>query len=353
METKAKFNNVSEIIEGSKLTKKEVALISLLNELLSGNFGEGFSDIDCEELAKALDWPVKSVVGVVGSLVKKGICETWDTGTGFDVVSFVGQAGMDYVELTHEETKVAAEPKKATKAKTVRKVGDIHKNGKWVWTEYKAGKFDWRVAKAGSKPAAPAKAVEVEVEEPVAEVEGTFTSGSETYEMSNEILALPEEVRQKAIETVKSSYSTKGLIDIANEASGSITIEQFMKENKVTKTKEASRKRFLKDTDGGYYSKENLITEGQITMLVEALGDNFGLYNYFNKQGSPISIKATDVGSITKQIKSRNISDMMAATQYRVTKVEIEMWKHNGSSLLEIYIIKNATLSMQEINSFM
>ncbi len=24
------------------------------------------------------------------------------------------------------------------------KVGDIHKNGKWVWKEYMPGKFDWR-----------------------------------------------------------------------------------------------------------------------------------------------------------------------------------------------------------------
>jgi hypothetical protein len=28
-----------------------------------------------------------------------------------------------------------------------RQVGDMHKNGKWVWTEYKPGKFDWRPVK--------------------------------------------------------------------------------------------------------------------------------------------------------------------------------------------------------------
>lgn len=26
-------------------------------------------------------------------------------------------------------------------------VGDIHENGKWMWTEYKPGKFDWRTIK--------------------------------------------------------------------------------------------------------------------------------------------------------------------------------------------------------------
>ncbi len=28
-------------------------------------------------------------------------------------------------------------------------MGDIHPNGKWVWTEIKPGKFDWRVIKKG------------------------------------------------------------------------------------------------------------------------------------------------------------------------------------------------------------
>ena len=30
-----------------------------------------------------------------------------------------------------------------------RAVGDMHSNGKWVWTEYKPGKFDWRNAPKG------------------------------------------------------------------------------------------------------------------------------------------------------------------------------------------------------------
>lgn len=40
--------------------------------------------------------------------------------------------------------------------KTVKKhtVGEVHPNGKWVWTEYKEGKFDWRGIKTTT--AAPA-----------------------------------------------------------------------------------------------------------------------------------------------------------------------------------------------------
>ncbi len=33
-----------------------------------------------------------------------------------------------------------------------RQVGDVHPNGKWVWTEYKPGHFDWRPLKGGGSP---------------------------------------------------------------------------------------------------------------------------------------------------------------------------------------------------------
>lgn len=38
-----------------------------------------------------------------------------------------------------------------------RQVGDMHPNGKWVWTEYKPGKFDWRPIK-GNKASATSSA---------------------------------------------------------------------------------------------------------------------------------------------------------------------------------------------------
>ena len=56
------------------------------------------------------------------------------------------------------EAKKPTEKKETTKpAISTRKVGDIHKNGKWVWTEYAPGKFDWRTIpsmkqKTGAKP---------------------------------------------------------------------------------------------------------------------------------------------------------------------------------------------------------
>jgi hypothetical protein len=45
--------------------------------------------------------------------------------------------------------------KRAGKPCLERSVGEIHPNGKWVWTEYKEGKFDWRTLKDGRKERKP------------------------------------------------------------------------------------------------------------------------------------------------------------------------------------------------------
>lgn len=73
------------------LTEKESQIFDFLVESLNSYFGEEYSDIDCNDIAKALNIDVKSVKGIVGSLVKKGICGTWGNSTGYDVIYFVNQ----------------------------------------------------------------------------------------------------------------------------------------------------------------------------------------------------------------------------------------------------------------------
>lgn len=66
-------------------------------------------------------------------------------------------------ETTSETTPAAAETPKTDKTTTAKKtarskhvVGDLHPNGKWVWTEYQPGKFDWRgIPKNGTTPKQP------------------------------------------------------------------------------------------------------------------------------------------------------------------------------------------------------
>lgn len=75
---------------------------------------------------------------------------------------------FEYRKKMLEDAARAAKTEKTVKATSAQKdtdskqkktlkhnVGDIHKNGKWVWTEYKPGKFDWRnIAKDDKKPQA-------------------------------------------------------------------------------------------------------------------------------------------------------------------------------------------------------
>lgn len=70
------------------------------------------------------------------------------------------RAAQGIAKLEAEKTK--GETKKAEKpAKEEKKVGDLHKNGKWVWTEYAPGKFDWRTRpELKQRPGAKAKAGE-------------------------------------------------------------------------------------------------------------------------------------------------------------------------------------------------
>lgn len=56
------------------------------------------------------------------------------------------------VKATGEHKEAANKQQKQTK----HNVGDLHPNGKWVWTEYQPGKFDWRgIPKNGTTPKQP------------------------------------------------------------------------------------------------------------------------------------------------------------------------------------------------------
>ncbi len=58
-----------------------------LERLITELYAEaGFSDVDVNDMANHLKMSKPSIKGVLGSLVKKGILETYDTGTGYDVI---------------------------------------------------------------------------------------------------------------------------------------------------------------------------------------------------------------------------------------------------------------------------
>ena len=51
-----------------------------------------------------------------------------------------GLKGKKSIKTTSERKEARSKQQKQAK----HNVGDLHPNGKWVWTEYKPGKFDWR-----------------------------------------------------------------------------------------------------------------------------------------------------------------------------------------------------------------
>ena len=59
-------------------------------------------------------------------------------------------AGIDETTKSDKSSKKQQAQKKSDKTKKrpgapkIRKVGDRHPNGKWIWTEYEPGRFDWR-----------------------------------------------------------------------------------------------------------------------------------------------------------------------------------------------------------------
>lgn len=158
-------DKVFEVVEAPKaevkLTDKEKVALTLFAK--ASEFEDGFIMEDVEELIKDISGiNAKSLKGLCSSLQKKRMLEMYNGESYYD--GAVTELGMkEYRRLldelfseTKKETKKANKELKATKT-SGHKVGDVHKNGKWVWTEYAPGKFDWRTIpskkqKTGAKP---------------------------------------------------------------------------------------------------------------------------------------------------------------------------------------------------------
>lgn len=145
-----------------KLTDKEQSALEFFVRAMDGE--EGFLMEDVEKEGKQIAGiSPKSLKGLSSSLQKKGILDMYNGEAYFDgAVTELGMKIYDRLvaeataEAPKKEAKKADKETKSTKT-SGHKVGDIHKNGKWMWTEYAPGKFDWRTIpsmkqKTGAKP---------------------------------------------------------------------------------------------------------------------------------------------------------------------------------------------------------
>lgn len=103
------MKTVNTLFKDQNFTPLEIQVMGQLNEELKGNFGETYSHVECKDLAKALSLEVSTIKGVVGSLVKKGILDTYDGRQNrgdapIDLVHFKDQETMDYEALTIQQS---------------------------------------------------------------------------------------------------------------------------------------------------------------------------------------------------------------------------------------------------------
>lgn len=80
-----------------------------------------------------------------------------EKGAGKSATAKKAQPKAEEKKATKKAEPKKEEAKAPSAPKSTKKVGDIHKNGKWMWTEYQPGKFDWRTIptmtqKTGAKP---------------------------------------------------------------------------------------------------------------------------------------------------------------------------------------------------------
>ena len=102
------MKTINTLFASQSFTELETKVLVWLNEKLKGNFGEMYSPYECKDLAKSLSLEVSTIKGVVGSLCKKGVLDTYDGRLNrgdapLDLIYFKEQEQMDYEPLAEQK----------------------------------------------------------------------------------------------------------------------------------------------------------------------------------------------------------------------------------------------------------
>lgn len=124
---------------------------------------------------------------------------------------------------------------------------------------------------------------------------------------------------------------------------------------KETFIKEA--KQNIRPQGNNYHDSESskFQQEQEISNLVLAVGSNYGVYNYFNKNYPPTDITVKEMASITEPVESSNIYSRMAAKQYTVKEISFKVKvKFTAEPVtVKTKVLVNSTLNMRDIANFM
>lgn len=140
------------------------------------------------------------------------------------------------------------------------------------------------------------------------------------------------------------------------EPGGKYSITQFANSLGKVSTDSAKRK-FEREVEKGRYNytERKSFTNEDFKILDLAIGDNYNIFNYFNKKYDPSDIQVKSLGKITKQVASSNIYDKMAAPQYSATEISFKVRRRIGEEPMTIStkILSNSSLSMRDIVNFL
>lgn len=203
-------------LEEAKAREKEVRLTdnerAVLEALYKSAKETGDSGIEyiLENVSAEMKKSAKSVAATIGSLALKGMVKTLNEEDGYYFDGYITEDGIKALEQkveksvkkeTKQEKKTDKPAKKETfAAKETKKIGDLHKNGKWVWTEYAPGKFDWRTRpELKQRPGAKAKAGEESTKKGKPAKKAASKASTVKYPVKNTETKTSDEPNQKLL----------------------------------------------------------------------------------------------------------------------------------------------------------
>lgn len=225
-----------------------------------------------------------------------------------------------------------------------RQVGDVHPNGKWVWTQLPSGKYDWRVISNKNKPSGAATPTPAKKQE----------NNSEAF---LENLVKRNKFDSRHLEEL-SDNDLKFIHDFANANLFNKNLTVGLKRQindwwKGTQDEISSRKK--RTQNNNHLSKkkiankkllgEHLVTINGEEIRIKVKWDDLGeTYSYSGRSKNGVSVSGSNVSEDRmKAIISSSKQAPSQAKQIKLANEKAEMFKPNGFATPEFlnYLTKN------------
>ncbi len=134
------------------MTNGERIMLSVFIKCIESE--RGFHLTDVNVAAAKIGYTQAQVKAFAKKLQEKGLVIMFDaadckfdgeiTALGMEEANKATESAKNIKKAKKQAQENVEKNKKRPGAPKIRKVGDRHPNGKWIWTEYEPGRFDWR-----------------------------------------------------------------------------------------------------------------------------------------------------------------------------------------------------------------